>query len=515
MYINNTNINLVDEEIDKLKFPNYNEVNEFINNLMLNPQKYREFKQNINRINNIENEKNFLKSLEKDNEINFLDNIKISEEEYQNSLKDEEIIFDHINEDSLNDLLSHKKLLSHEKYLLETMAYFIGYESFDWNMFKKILNIYTLKSKFKKVDYSRLRKKRVNILLGQLCRSNKFNHFLNMNDFSDGGFEFVYEWVKTQLKIYFYLYQNKKIKKIHKSKSGYNISDYEPYNYSKLEEKNNSNYNSNYNFNNSNILNKEKEKGNDINKSNFSNNNIKRINIDNKSKIMKNNIAINNSQLKKELIDSNILKNSTNIETNNQYITSNFSDNNSKINININNNSKTSLIRNYNNNSNNRSSSFTNLKKIKNKSTILLTSLPYIMKNQNQSKMQTNEASIGTSRNFKIQKISRKMNCFKQAKIVSVKLRGYNKEREQLLREIRTAEMLPLLKNKTYPMMRNYFEEKLPFNKKVEQRMRDDINYFSLNGTQDETKMMSLIAGGKMKAFNLESLFKLKNMLKT
>ena len=215
---------------------------------------------------------------------------------------------------------------------------------------------------------------------------------------------------------------------------------------------------------------------------------------------------------KKELIDSNILKNSTNIETNNQYITSNFSDNNNSK-ININNNSKTSLIRNYNNNSNNRSSSFTNLKKIKNKSTILLTSLPYIVKDK--SKMQTNEASIGTSRNFKIQKISRKMNCFKQAKIVSVKLRGYNKEREQLLREIRTAEMLPLLKNKTYPMMRNYFEEKLPFNKKVEQRMRDDINYFSLNGTQDETKMMSLIAGGKMKAFNLESLFKLKNMLKT
>ena len=171
MYINNTNINLVNEKedkLDKLNFPNYNEVNDFINNLMLNPQKYRQFKQNINRINNIENEKNYLRSLEKKNEINFLDSIIISEEEYRNSLKDEETIFENINEDILNDLLSHKKLLSHEKYLLETMAYFLGYESFDWNMFKKILNIHTLKYKFKNVNYSQLKKRRINTLLGQL-----------------------------------------------------------------------------------------------------------------------------------------------------------------------------------------------------------------------------------------------------------------------------------------------------------------------------------------------------------
>ena len=75
--------------------------------------------------------------------------------------------------------------------------------------------------------------------------------------------------------------------------------------------------------------------------------------------------------------------------------------------------------------------------------------------------------------------------------------------------------MLPLLKNKTFPQMRNYFEERIPFSKKVEQRMKNDIDYFSLNGTQDEKKMLSLIASGKMKAFNLESLFKLKNILKS
>ena len=528
MYINNTNINLVNEKedkLDKLNFPNYNEVNDFINNLMLNPQKYRQFKQNINRINNIENEKNYLRSLEKKNEINFLDSIIISEEEYRNSLKDEETIFENINEDILNDLLSHKKLLSHEKYLLETMAYFLGYESFDWNMFKKILNIHTLKYKFKNVNYSQLKKRRINTLLGQLCRSDRFSHFLNMNDFSDSGLEFVYEWVKTQLKIFFYIYQNNKIKKMYLYKSSNNISDYEPLNYSKLEEQNNSNSNSNYNskyninniinlnnLNNSNIINKEKVI--ETNRTNYSNY-IKSIN--NKSKISDNNnknndnININNTQLKKELMDSNILKNSTNIETNNHNITSKIS-NNSNINI-INN--KSTLVRNfnYNNNTNSSNISLNNLKKFRNKSTILLTSLPYITNDQ--SKMQTNEVTNGISRNLKISNISQKMNYLKEAKKVSVKLMGYNKEKEKILREIRTAEMLPLLKNKTFPMMRNYFEEKMPFSKKIEKKVREDINYFSLNGTQDEKKMISLLASGKMKAFNLESLFKLRNILKT
>ena len=62
-------------------------------------------------------------------------------------------------------------------------------------------------------------KKKINILLGQLYRSDKTNKFLNMNYFCDSGMEFVYEWVKCQLKIYFYLYQNKKIPKIKTSRS--------------------------------------------------------------------------------------------------------------------------------------------------------------------------------------------------------------------------------------------------------------------------------------------------------
>ena len=56
MLINNNYIEIPDEGVDLYKqVPNYFEENEFINNLMLNPRKY---KRNINRIINIDNEIN-------------------------------------------------------------------------------------------------------------------------------------------------------------------------------------------------------------------------------------------------------------------------------------------------------------------------------------------------------------------------------------------------------------------------------------------------------------------------
>ena len=516
MYINNTHIILPNEELDTSKYPNYLEESEFISNLMLNPQKYREFKRNINRINNIENEKNYLKSLERKNEINFIDNIIITEEEYQKSLKDEEIIFENINEDRINDLLTHKKLLSYEKHLVETMAYFLGYEYFDWNMFKRILNLYDLKTRMRNIDYSKLKKKRINVLLGQLCRSDKFNQFLNMNDFCDSGLEFVYEWVKTQLKIYFYLYQNKRIPKMCISKSMMNIPNYNQY--YKFEEINNeANYNNNNNSINAQDIPEEENDNDTIN----SNMHYNKGNVN--SKILEQNSIINNNQQKQEIKDSYIFKNSTNIETNNN----NYNNINNNSSISYNNNINSNIINNKssvinsNNNFINRSNSLSNLKynqneaMNKNKSSLLLTSLPYLTKDKNT--IETNEQSTISYRKLDSMStnISKKAHYLKEARKVSFKLRGFNKEREKLLKEIRTAEMLPLLKNRTFPQMRNYFEEKVPFSKKVEQRMRMDINYFSLNGTQDEKKMISLIASGKMKAFNLESLFKLRNMLKS
>ena len=213
MLINNTFVQLPDEFVDyeKSSIGAFSE-SEFINNLMLNPEKYREFKRNINRINNIDNEINYLRSQEQKNKIDFVESIRITTEEYNNALETSKKLFDNLEEMQINDLLSHKKLLSNEKHLVETMAYFIGIENLDWNTFKLTFNFYEAKKRMNNIDYSKIRKKKINVLLSQLCRGDSVEGFLTNNDFGDSGMEFVYEWVKCQMKIYFYLYQNKKRK---------------------------------------------------------------------------------------------------------------------------------------------------------------------------------------------------------------------------------------------------------------------------------------------------------------
>ena len=482
MLINNNYIELPDEGVDLYKqTSNYFEENEFINNLMLNPNKYRDFKRNINRINNIDNEINYLKSLEKKNQIDFVDSIKISEEEYENALKDADIIFENLSEEQISDLLSHKKLLSNEKHLIETMVYFFGNENFDWNTFKITFSLYEAKTKMKNVDYSKIKKKRVNILLVQLCRSDKMNKFLNMNDFCDSGMEFVYEWVKCQLKIYFYLYQNKKIPKIKLSKSMIDV------------------YKSNYNINEMNEKKNFEEKlSNNTGISNLNSSNCNQKNTQNK------------------ILESLMLKNSTNIETINNNIlkTNNISNNISYINS-IKNFNKNNIFQKRNNSLNYNYNNNISKSTISNNNSLLLTSLPNIIISKDKKNLEITDEStflpyqgLNLSK-YKINKIYNPV----ESKKVNIKLKGFNKEKEKLIKEIRTAEMLPLLKNKTFHQMRNFFDERIPFSRKIDKKIKKEINSYSLNGTNDEQRLISLIASGKIKALNFESLFKLKKIL--
>ena len=96
------------------------------------------------------------------------------------------------------DLLSHRKLLSNEKHLIEAMVYFLGIDNLDWNTFKLTFSLYEAKSKMSNIDYSKIRKKKVNVLLSQLCRGDSIENFLSTNDFGDSGMEFVYEWVNVK-----------------------------------------------------------------------------------------------------------------------------------------------------------------------------------------------------------------------------------------------------------------------------------------------------------------------------
>jgi len=459
MLVNNTYVQLPDEYKDYEKGPSgaFSE-SEFINNLMLNPAKYREFKRNINRINNIDNEINYIKSQEQKNQIDFVNNIKMTEEEYKAAMEKAQILFDNLSEIQIFDLLSHRKLLSNEKHLVEAMAYFLGIENLDWNTFKLTFNLYEAKQKMKNIDYSKIRKKKINVLLSQLCRGNSIENFLSANDFGDSGMEFVYEWVKCQMKIYFYLYQNKLIKK-------------------KAKNLTKTNTNTNTNFTSKNFYNSQKKKNTKSNTQKiFAMNGYKNYDF----------LSPDIELIKKIEIggrtDANFHKKSTSV--NSTARSNNFMKSKIPFNYTVGSPKPT---------------------KFTNKEELLMTALP-LSSTSNPKNEYYYSYPISVMKKNKIFKPV-------EAQKVNIKLKGYNVHKDKILREIRTAELLPFLKNKTYHQMRDFFDTKVPLNADIEKMHRKDVNTYSLTGKKNEKKLISLIASGKAELMKYISLFKLKQIL--
>ena len=436
MLINNTIVQLPDEFADYEKSSKgaFSE-SEFIQNLMLNPAKYREFKRNINRINNIDNEINFLKSQEPNNKIDFVNNIRITNDEYNDALETSKKLFDNLEETQINDLLSHKKLLSNEKHLVEAMAYFIGVENLDWNTFKLTFNLYEAKRKMNNIDYSKVRKKKINTLLTQLCRGESMETFLTNKDFGDSGMEFVYEWVKCQMKIYFYLYQNKKIK-------------------SKVS--NNNNFLSGVYSHKDTI----KEKINFDTPKDFSTTQTLRFGGKTTNSFKKTSYSVKSGTIYKQKTPFNTIYKEKKLGVQSQ-------------------------------------------------NSFLMTALPYVQK---ESKDFTSFSLYNLPKHEKINRIQNKEFNPIEARKIDIKLNGYDKYKDRIYREIKTAEMLPFLKNRTYHQMRDFFDIKIPLNKDIEKRHRKDINAYSMNGRKNEKKLMNLIAQGKGEIMNFLTLFKMKQI---
>jgi len=444
MLINNNFVQLPDEYMDYEKGATgaFSE-SEFINNLMLNPTKYREFKRNINRINNIDNEINYIKSQEQKNQIDFVNNIKITEEEYKNAVETAKNLFDNLTEVQITDLLSHRKLLSNEKHLVEAMVYFLGIDNLDWNTFKLTFNLYEAKLKMNNIDYSKIRKKKINILLAQLCRGDSIENFLSTNDFGDSGMEFVYEWVKCQMKIYFYLYQNNKTRKKSNTKTN---NYFMPKTQIKQQNTKENKYNG---FLPQPQIEPFNRKG--ISGKTFYNFNKKALSV--------NSTVRSNNFLKAKSPPNNTVGYSI----------------------------------------------------PKKKTTFLMTALPFTSRGKKDYCIDSYPIFNIRQRNYEISQ--NKMFIPVEAQKVNFKLKGYNVYKDKLVREIRTAEMLPFLKNRTYHQMRDFFDIKIPLNKDIEKRHRKDINNYSLTGKKNEKKLMSFIAHGKAEIMNYLSLFKLKQIL--
>ena len=60
---------------------------------------------------------------------------------------------------------------------------------------------------------------------------------------------------------------------------------------------------------------------------------------------------------------------------------------------------------------------------------------------------------------------------------MNIKIKGFNKEREKLIKKIRIAEILVLLKNKTFHLMGIFFGDKVPFSWKIDKKMKKEKIY--------------------------------------
>ena len=305
----------------------------------------------------------------------------------------------------------------------------------------------------KNIDYSKIRKKKINVLLSQLCRGDSIENFLSANDFGDSGMEFVYEWVKCQMKIYFYLYQNKLIKK---------------------KTKNN---NTNTNFTSKNFYNSQKKKNFKMNTQKvFAMNGYKNYDFPSPDLELIKRIEIGGRT------DANFHKKSTSV--NSTARSNNFMK--SKIPLNYTVGSPKST-------------------KYSNKEELLMTALPLSSTSSPKNEFYESYPILSTKKN--------KLFIPVEAQKVNIKLKGYNVHKDKILKEIRTAEMLPFLKNKTYHQMRDFFDSKVPLNAEIEKKHRKDVNTYSLTGKKNEKKLISLIANGKAELMKYISLFKLKQIL--
>ena len=124
------NLQFPNDDLNSQSSFNSNSNSELISTLMLNQKKYRKFKLNVNRVNNIDNEINLLKTQDTFKKINFSEIIQIEYNEYITSIKESKEIIDSLTENDILDIISHKKLLSFEKYILEIYFYLFNLTKF-------------------------------------------------------------------------------------------------------------------------------------------------------------------------------------------------------------------------------------------------------------------------------------------------------------------------------------------------------------------------------------------------
>lgn len=168
-------------------------------------------KTNKKMINNVLNEIEEIKQRNLENEINYIDFLVISDEEYHKSLEETDTLVEDLCEEDITDILSIQKLISVYKHIFEIFSYLIGEAYFEWKLFKEKLNLHEVKLRMSNVNYANFNQRMVNCFLNKISKNKKFSEEFVRR--SHGGISKFFRWVKAVLKIYIYKIQQKLKKK--------------------------------------------------------------------------------------------------------------------------------------------------------------------------------------------------------------------------------------------------------------------------------------------------------------
>ena len=167
------------------------------------------------RINNIHNE-NFELSfkenlfIEKNPQINFLINIKVTNDEYELYKKESEKIANNLNNNIFLNICSVDRLLNIQKHLMELFNYIVFLDqNLDWNHFRNRIDIFYLKEKMLNIKYDEINIKQINFYLNRFAPMMNFPRFIPYST----GMNNIYKWVKCQINILSYMYNNKILEK--------------------------------------------------------------------------------------------------------------------------------------------------------------------------------------------------------------------------------------------------------------------------------------------------------------
>ena len=169
-----------------------------------------------NRINSINYEKsqillkNTINSLINPT-IDFFSAISVTKAEFEQTQIEAQQLTNDFTLSTFIDIITLPKLILIHKHMMELFNYLTSLnQTFEWNLFKKIVDPMLLKQKMYKIDYTKLSRKQFNFYLNRL--SNNSFDFPKFMPYSL-GLNHLYKWVLCQVKLYTYYLNEVKVLK--------------------------------------------------------------------------------------------------------------------------------------------------------------------------------------------------------------------------------------------------------------------------------------------------------------